>query len=56
MMMFEKGPPRTKQIMIRLTDVERGYLVEAAGRKGVSVAEFVRSIMRQHVMPKKDRR
>lgn len=52
-MMFEKGAPRTKSVMVRLTDVERGYLVEAAGRKGVSVAEFVRSIMRQHLAPKK---
>lgn len=56
MMMFEKGAPRTKQVMIRLTDVERGYLVEAAGKQGVSVAEFIRSIMRRHVMPKKGRR
>lgn len=51
--MFEKPAPLTAQVMIRMTDVERGYLVEEAGKHGVSLAAFIRSIIEKHLRAKK---
>jgi hypothetical protein len=45
--MFMKDAPRTNRIAIRLTDVERGRLVELAKERGLS--QFVRDVLRAHI-------
>jgi len=52
--MFMKNAPRTNRVAIRLTDVERGRLVEKAGDR--SISEFLRDILRKHLEPTKKRR
>jgi hypothetical protein len=45
--MFMKEAPRSNRIGIRLTDVERGRLVEMA--KGRGLSQFVRDVLRAHI-------
>ena len=54
--MFESGAPRTSQVMIRLTAVERGYVVEEAAKAGVNMSEFLRSVLKRHLEKKGGRR
>lgn len=52
--MFEKHAPRTSQILVRLTDVERGFVVEKKGEQ--SFSDYVRELIRKDLATKKKRR
>jgi predicted CopG family antitoxin len=52
--MFERHAPRTSQILVRLTDVERGLVVEKKGEQ--SFSDYVRELIRKDLATKKKRR
>ena len=44
--MFDRKVPRTAKVQVRLTDVERGYLSQAAA--GRSISDTIRDILNRH--------